>query len=181
VQVYACETRPFLQGARLTTWELVRDRIPVTLITDGMAAHFMARGAIDCVVVGADRVAANGDVANKIGTYMHAVVAKRHGIPFYVAAPTTTVDLACPDGSRIPIEERSPDEVTHLGGQQIAPAGVKVANPAFDVTPAALVTAIVTEMGVAKRPYRRELRRLVRQQEPERAAGPSARRPRARA
>jgi methylthioribose-1-phosphate isomerase len=179
VQVYACETRPFLQGARLTAWELVRDRIPVTLITDGMAAHFMARGAIDCVVVGADRVAANGDVANKIGTYMHAVVAKRHGIPFYVAAPTTTIDLACPDGGRIPIEERSPDEVTHLAGLRIAPTGVKVSNPAFDVTPAALIAAIVTEMGTAKRPYGRELRRLVRRQEPERAAAP-ARRARAR-
>jgi len=170
VEVYACETRPFLQGARLTTWELVRDRIPVTLITDGMAAHFMAQGAIDCVVVGADRIAANGDTANKIGTYMHAVVARRHGIPFYVAAPTTTIDLACPHGEGIPIEERSPDEVTHVAGQRIAPAGVKVANPAFDVTPAALVTAIVTEMGIARRPYRQELRRLVRRQEPERAA-----------
>jgi methylthioribose-1-phosphate isomerase len=174
VEVYACETRPFLQGARLTAWELVRDRIPVTLITDNMAAHFMARGAIDCVVVGADRIAANGDTANKIGTYMHAVVAKRHGIPFYVAAPTTTVDLACRDGSRIPIEERSPDEVTHFGGQRIAPAGVKVGNPAFDVTPAALLTAIVTETGVARRPYGRELRRLVRRQEPERTAAAPA-------
>jgi methylthioribose-1-phosphate isomerase len=182
VQVYACETRPFLQGARLTAWELVRDRIPVTLITDSMGAHFMSRGAIDCVVVGADRIAANGDVANKIGTYMHAVVAKRHGIPFYVAAPTTTVDLACPDGSRIPIEERSPDEVTHFAGVRTAPAGVKVGNPAFDVTPAALVSAIITETGVAKAPYQRELRRLVRQQEPERAASaPAPRRVRARA
>jgi methylthioribose-1-phosphate isomerase len=181
VQVYACETRPFLQGARLTAWELVRDRIPVTLITDGMAAHFMARGAIDCVIVGADRVAANGDVANKIGTYTHAVVAKRHGIPFYVAAPTTTVDLACADGSRIPIEERAPEEVTHLAGKRIAPAGVKVGNPAFDVTPAALVAAIVTEVGVARRPYARALRRLVRCQEPARASAAPARRVRARA
>jgi hypothetical protein len=121
VQVYACETRPFLQGARLTAWELVRDHIPVTLITDGTAAHCMARGLIDCVVVGADRVAANGDVANKIGTYAHAVVAKRHGIPFYVAAPTTTIDLTCPDGSGIPIEERASDEVTTW--RQRAPRG----------------------------------------------------------
>jgi methylthioribose-1-phosphate isomerase len=170
VAVIACETRPFLQGARLTAWELVRDRIPVTLITDNMAAHFMARGGIDCVIVGADRVAANGDVANKIGTYGHAVVAKRHGIPFYVAAPTTTIDLACADGSGIPIEERSRDEVTHVLGQRIALKTVKVGNPAFDVTPSALVTAIVTEVGVARRPYRRELRRLVGRQEPDRAA-----------
>ena len=174
VDVFACETRPFLQGARLTAWELVRDRIPVTLITDNMAAQFMARGAIDCVVVGADRIAANGDTANKIGTYMHAVVAARHGIPFYIAAPTTTVDLACPDGSRIPIEERSPDEVTHFAGQRIAPVGVKVANPAFDVTPAELIAAIITETGVAKRPYRQELHRLVGRQEPERAASATA-------
>jgi methylthioribose-1-phosphate isomerase len=169
VSVIACETRPFLQGARLTAWELMHDRIPVTLITDNMAAHFMARGAIDCVVVGADRVAANGDVANKIGTYAHAVVARRHGIPFYVAAPTSTVDLACKDGSGIPIEERSREEVTHVLGQRSAPKGVKVHNPAFDVTPSQLVTAIVTEVGVARAPYRGALRRLVRRQEPERA------------
>jgi methylthioribose-1-phosphate isomerase len=162
VQVIACETRPFLQGARLTAWELKRERIPVTLVTDGMAAHLMARGRVDCVVVGADRIAANGDVANKIGTYAHAVVASRHGLPFYVAAPLSTVDLACPSGADIPIEERSPREVTHLFDRQIAPSGVRVANPAFDVTPNELVTAIVTERGVARAPYDRALARLAR-------------------
>jgi methylthioribose-1-phosphate isomerase len=177
VQVYACETRPFLQGARLTAWELMRDRIPVTLITDNMAAHVMASGVIDAVVVGADRIAANGDTANKIGTYAHAVVAARHGIPFYVAAPTTTVDLACADGRGIPIEERAPSEVTHVLGQPIAPKGVRVVNPAFDVTPAPLIAGIVTEAGVARAPYRRELRRLVQRQEPERAAAGARRAP----
>ena len=151
VSVLACETRPFLQGARLTTWELKRDRIPVTLITDSMAASFMQRGAVDCVVVGADRVAANGDVANKIGTYTHAVVAHRHGIPFYVAAPISTVDLACPDGAQIPIEERPAREVSHVFDRQIAPSGVKIANPAFDVTPHELIAAIITERGVPAR------------------------------
>jgi methylthioribose-1-phosphate isomerase len=160
VQVIACETRPFLQGARLTAWELKRERIPVTLITDNMAAHMMQRGLVDCVVVGADRVAANGDVANKIGTYGHAVVAARHGIPFYVAAPLSTVDLACPTGAAIPIEERSPREVTHVLDRQIAPSGIRVANPAFDITPAELVTAIVTERGIARAPYERALARL---------------------
>jgi methylthioribose-1-phosphate isomerase len=160
VQVIACETRPFLQGARLTAWELKRGRVPVTLITDGMAAHMMQRGRVDCVVVGADRIAANGDVANKIGTYGHAVVAARHAIPFYVAAPLSTVDLACPSGADIPIEERSPREVTHLGDRQIAPSGVRVENPAFDVTPNDLVTAIVTERGIARAPYDRALARL---------------------
>ena len=158
--VIACETRPFLQGARLTAWELKRERVPVTLITDGMAAHMMALGRIDCVIVGADRIAANGDVANKVGTYGHAVVAACHRIPFYVAAPLSTVDLACPTGGDIPIEERAAREVTHVLDRQIAPSGIRVANPAFDVTPAELVTAIVTERGIARAPYGRALGRL---------------------
>ncbi len=162
VSVVACETRPFLQGARLTAWELKHDRIPVTLITDGMAGHFMQRGLVSCVVVGADRVAANGDVANKIGTYAHAVLARRHRIPFYVAAPISTVDLACPDGARIPIEERPVREVSHVFDRQVAPSGVRIANPAFDVTPHGLVSAIVTEYGVARAPYSRSLARLAR-------------------
>jgi methylthioribose-1-phosphate isomerase len=162
VEVIACETRPFLQGARLTAWELKRQRVPVTLVTDGMAAHMMQRGRVDCVIVGADRVAANGDVANKIGTYAHAVVAARHGLPFYVAAPCSTVDLACSSGADIPIEERAPREVTHLFDRQIAPSGIRVENPAFDVTPSELVTAIVTERGIARAPYERTLARLVR-------------------
>jgi len=162
VDVLACETRPYFQGARLTAWELKQDRIPVTIITDSMAAHFMQRGRVSCVIVGADRVAANGDVANKIGTYAHAVVAKRHGIPFYVAAPLSTIDFACPDGLAIPIEERTSDEVTHVFDRQVAPTGVKAEHPAFDVTPSALVTGIITERGVAKRPYRRTLARLGR-------------------
>ena len=161
VQVIACETRPFLQGARLTAWELKKDRIPVTLITDGMAGHLMARGRIGCIIVGTDRTAANGDVANKIGTYTHAVVAHRHGIPFYVAAPTSSVDLACPSGDSIPIEERAAREVTHVFDRQIAPSGVRVLNPAFDITPAELVTAIITERGVARAPLARTLPRLV--------------------
>jgi methylthioribose-1-phosphate isomerase len=162
VEVIACETRPFLQGARLTAWELKRHRVPVTLVTDGMAAHMMQRGRIACVVVGADRIAANGDTANKIGTYAHAVVAARHDLPFYVAAPCSTVDLACPSGAEIPIEERAPREVTHLFDRQIAPSGIRVANPAFDVTPSELVTAIVTDRGIARPPYERTLTRLVR-------------------
>jgi methylthioribose-1-phosphate isomerase len=162
VQVIACETRPYLQGARLTAWELKQDRIPVTLITDNMAAHFMQRGRVNCVIVGADRVAANGDVANKIGTYAHAVVAKRHGIPFYVAAPLSTIDFDCPDGASIPIEERTSREVTHLFERQIAPTGVKAEHPAFDVTPGELVTGIITERGIARRPYARTLARLRR-------------------
>jgi len=160
VQVIACETRPFLQGARLTAWELKRDRIPVTLITDNMAAHLMQRGKVSCVVVGADRVAANGDVANKIGTYGHAVLAHRHAIPFYVAAPISTVDLACARGDQIPIEERPVREVSHVFERQVAPSGVKIANPAFDVTPSELITAIVTERGVARQPLGRTLARL---------------------
>jgi len=148
VKVFSCETRPYLQGARLTSWELVRDGFDVTLITDNAAGHLMATGAIDCIVVGSDRTAANGDVANKIGTYTHAVLAHRHGIPFYVAIPTSTLDMDCPDGSHIPIEERPKEEVLGFGGQRVAAEGVEVRNPAFDVTPWQLVTAIITERGV---------------------------------
>ncbi len=151
--VLAQETRPFLQGARLTTWELARDGIPVSLVTDGMGGALMARGEIDVVVVGADRIAANGDVANKIGTYTLAVLAHAHGLPFYVAAPVSTLDLATPTGKEIPIEQRSSDEVTQIAGVRIAPTGVTALHPAFDVTPATLVTAIVTEIGVARPPY----------------------------
>lgn len=161
ISVMATETRPFLQGARLTAWELKKDHIPTTLITDNMAGHFMRAGKISCVIVGADRVAANGDVANKIGTYTLAVVAKRHRIPFIVAAPTSTIDLECPSGDLIPIESRDAREVTHIGERQIAPSGIRVANPAFDMTPHDLVTAIVTERGVARPPFRASLRRLV--------------------
>ena len=161
VTVIATETRPFLQGARLTAWELKKDRVPVTLITDNMVGYVMKRGIIGAVIVGAARTAANGDVANKSGTYGVAVLAARHRIPFYVAAPTSTVDLSCPDGDAIPIEERPPREVTHLGETQIAPSGIKVMNPAFDVTPHALVTAIITERGVARPPYTKSLARLL--------------------
>ena len=160
ISVIATETRPFLQGARLTAWELKKERIPVTLITDNMVGHFMQRGLIGAVIVGTDRTAANGDVANKIGTYTIAVLAARHRIPFYVAAPISTVDLACPNGEAIPIEERPAREVTHLLDKQIAPSGVKVMNPAFDVTPHSLVTAIITERGVARAPYTKSLARL---------------------
>jgi methylthioribose-1-phosphate isomerase len=162
IRVLADETRPFLQGARLTAWELSRDGIPVELITDGMAGHFLSRGAIEAVVVGADRIAANGDVANKVGTYGLAVLAKENGVPFYVAAPTTTVDLACPDGASIPIEERSPAEVLRFAGVPIAPEGVSARHVAFDVTPARYVTAIVTEKGVARPPYGASLQKAVR-------------------
>jgi len=161
IQVIACETRPFLQGARLTAWELKKDRIPVTLVTDNMAGHLMQRGRVSSVIVGTDRTAANGDVANKIGTYGVAVLANRHSIPFYVAAPISSIDLDCPSGDAIPIEERPAREVTHVFDRQIAPSGVRVANPAFDVTPAELVTAIVTERGVARQPLARALARLV--------------------
>ncbi|HSN91713.1 MAG TPA: S-methyl-5-thioribose-1-phosphate isomerase [Anaeromyxobacteraceae bacterium] len=152
VQVLADETRPFLQGARLTAWELHREGIPVTLLTDGMAGWLMARGEISCVLVGADRIAANGDVANKIGTYGLAVLAAHHGLPFYVAAPWSTVDLSTAAGAGIPIEERDGDEVVEIAGRRIAPAGVSARYPAFDVTPAHLVTAIVTERGVVRQP-----------------------------
>lgn len=148
IHVFADETRPYLQGARLTSFELIQDGIPVTLITDSMAAWVMKLGRVKRVIVGADRIAANGDVANKIGTYGLAVLARNHGIPFYVAAPVSTIDLSIADGRAIPIEERSADEVTHLAGRRIAPEGVAVFNPAFDVTPAALVTAIITERGI---------------------------------
>ena len=180
IQVISCETRPFLQGARLTAWELKKDRIPVTLITDNMAGHLMQRGRVSCVIVGTDRTAANGDVANKIGTYPLAVLAHRHAIPFYVAAPISSIDLACPHGDKIPIEERAPREVTHVLGRQVAPSGVRVLNPAFDVTPNELVTAVVTERGVARQPLGRTLPRLVQGAEarPERKA--EARRARAR-
>jgi methylthioribose-1-phosphate isomerase len=162
VAVLADETRPFLQGARLTAWELVKDGIDTTVITDNMAAAMMRQGAVDLVVVGADRIAANGDVANKIGTYGVAVLAREHGIPFYVAAPISTIDLATPDGSRIPIEERNPREVTHVGSARLAPDGARVRNPAFDVTPAKYVTAIVTERGIARSPYDESLRQLMK-------------------
>lgn len=161
LEVYATETRPLLQGARLTTWELLRENIPVTLITDSMAGHFMKKGNIDCVVVGADRIAANGDVANKIGTYSLAVLAMENGIPFYVAAPVSTIDFTLSSGADIPIEERSPDEVTHIQSIRIAPDGVKAANPAFDVTPHNYVTAIITEMGVVREPYVERLRKAI--------------------
>jgi methylthioribose-1-phosphate isomerase len=160
VTVFADETRPFLQGARLTAWELHRDGIPVTLLTDAMAGWLMARGEIACVVVGADRIAANGDVANKIGTYTLAVLAAHHHLPFYVAAPWSTVDLETATGAAIPIEERGDHEVLTIGGQRIAPVGVPARYPAFDVTPAELVTAIVTERGVVRGPYDAALRAL---------------------
>jgi methylthioribose-1-phosphate isomerase len=159
VSVYADETRPYLQGARLTAWELMQDDIPVTLITDNMSGHVMKRGDIHAVVVGSDRIAANGDVANKIGTYMVAVLAKRHGIPFYVAAPLSTVDMNCPTGDDIPIEERDRTEVTHVKDIQLAPEGVGITNYAFDVTPNELVTAIITEKGVARAPYTESLKK----------------------
>ena len=160
IQVFADETRPFLQGARLTAWELEKDGIPVTVITDNMAGHFMQKGKIDCVVVGADRIAANGDVANKIGTYSVAVLAKENGIPFYVAAPFSTMDLSIPDGSHIPIEERNADEVRKIKGIDITPANMRVANPAFDVTPNRYVSAIITERGVARPPFNESLKKL---------------------
>jgi methylthioribose-1-phosphate isomerase len=160
VAVIADETRPFLQGARLTAWELAKDNIPVTVITDNMAGHIMKQGKIDCVVVGADRIAANGDAANKIGTYMVAVLAKQHNIPFYVAAPLSTVDLATATGDDIPIEQRDAKEVTHLNDQQLTPDGVGVHNFAFDVTPNELIAAIITDRGVARAPYTESLQKL---------------------
>lgn len=160
VHVYADETRPFLQGARLTAWELMHDGIPTTVLCDNMAASRMRAGKIQAVVVGADRIAANGDVANKIGTYGVAVLAKEHGIPFYVAAPWSTIDLNTATGDAIPIEERSAREVTHHGGKQLTPHGVGIENPAFDVTPAKYVTAIITERGVLRAPYEASLREM---------------------
>jgi methylthioribose-1-phosphate isomerase len=153
VAVFADETRPYLQGARLTAWELQRDGIDVTLITDNMSGHFFQQGKFDAVIVGADRIAANGDAANKIGTYTVAVLAHAHGVPFYVAAPVSTIDPACPTGAEIPIEERSAEEVVEIFGQRVAPAGIHVRHPAFDVTPARLITAIITEQGVLRAPY----------------------------
>jgi methylthioribose-1-phosphate isomerase len=160
VDVFADETRPFLQGARLTVWELQQDSIPVTLITDSMAGHFLKSGRIGCVVVGADRIAANGDVANKVGTYPVAVLAKENGVPFYVAAPISTLDLKLASGDGIPIEQRAAAEVTHVFGHRVAPEGTAVENPAFDVTPARYVAAIITEAGVARAPYEESLRKL---------------------
>jgi len=161
IAVLADETRPFLQGARLTAWELVRDGIDTTVITDNMAGAMMRLGEVDLVVVGADRIAANGDVANKIGTYSVAVLAKEHGIPFYVAAPLSTVDLNTPDGSGIPIEERNEREVTHVGANRLTPEGARIRNPAFDVTPSQYVTAIITERGIARAPFTESLPQLL--------------------
>lgn len=159
--VWVDETRPYLQGARLTAWECVKDELPATLITDNMAAYFMAQGQVDAVIVGADRIVANGDTANKIGTYGLAVLCKHHHIPFYVAAPLSTFDVTIPDGSRIPIEQRSAIEVTHVRGQAIAPEQIQVAHPAFDITPGLLIDAIITEHGVIKRPYEGALDALI--------------------
>jgi methylthioribose-1-phosphate isomerase len=160
LHVFADETRPFLQGSRLTAWELMKDGIPTTVIADNMAGAMMRQGKISTVVVGADRIAANGDVANKIGTYSVAVLAREHGIPFYVAAPWTTVDMNMATGERIPIEQRSPTEVTHHAGKQVAPEGVLVENPAFDVTPSSYISAIITERGIARAPFGESLREL---------------------
>ena len=158
--VYACETRPYLQGSRLTMWELMQNRIPATLITDNMAAHLMATEKIAAVLAGADRIAANGDAANKIGTYGLSILARHHGIPFYVVAPSTTVDLKTATGKDIPIEERSWDEVVRVGGTLIAPKGAKARHPAFDVTPHKLITAIITERGVAQPADSNHLKRV---------------------
>ena len=161
IEVWVNETRPFLQGARLTAWELKKEKIPATLVTDNMVGYLMQRGKVDTVVVGCDRVAANGDVANKIGTYGIAVLAKRHGIPFYVAGPTSSIDLDCASGKDIPIEQRNPKEVSHIFGRAIAPKGIKVFNPAFDVTPQELISALITENGVIHPPYPHNIRNHV--------------------
>jgi methylthioribose-1-phosphate isomerase len=161
LRVFATETRPRLQGARLTTWELKQANVPFTLITDSMAGHFMSRGEISCVIVGADRIALNGDTANKIGTYTLAVLAMEHGIPFYIAAPTTTIDPSLTSGAEIPIEERSPEEVTHIQGVAITPERIKVANPAFDVTPHHYITALITEKGIVIEPYVERLGKIL--------------------
>jgi len=163
-RVYASETRPLLQGARLTAWELARDGIPVTLIADSAAGFLMRRDAIACVIVGADRIAANGDVANKIGTYTLAVLAREHAIPFYVAAPTSTIDLATASGDQIPIEERPTEEVTTFAGVTVTPAGIEALNPAFDVTPHGYITAIISERGIARAPYAESLQQLFQQE-----------------
>lgn len=162
IHVYADETRPFLQGARLTAWELEKDNIPVTVITDNMAGYFLHKGSIDCVIVGADRIAANGDVANKIGTYSVAVLAKENNVPFYVAAPVSTMDLSLPDGGCIPIEERDPEEVRKIKGVPITPASIRAANPAFDVTPNRYVHAIITDRGIARPPFLESLQELAK-------------------
>jgi methylthioribose-1-phosphate isomerase len=160
VQVFADETRPFLQGARLTAWELVKDNIPTTIIAESMAGPLMKKGDVDFVVVGADRIAANGDVANKIGTYTVAMMAQAHGVPFYVAAPLSTIDLETPNGDAIPIEQRNPRELTHFGPTRVAPEGAGVWNPVFDVTPARLVAGIITEKGIVRPPFDESLRGL---------------------
>ncbi len=162
IHVFAAETRPRLQGARLTAWELKQEDIPFTLITDTMTGHFLSRGKIDCVIVGADRIVANGDVANKIGTYNIAILAMENGVPFYVAAPNSTIDLSLSSGEEIPIEERSPEEVTYFGGVPIAPEGVQVANPAFDITPHRYISAIITEQGVIREPYVESLKKVMK-------------------
>jgi methylthioribose-1-phosphate isomerase len=161
IEVIATETRPLLQGSRLTAWELMQENIPVTLITDSMAGYFLSRGKVNCAIVGADRIAANGDTANKIGTYTLAVLAKENGIPFYVAAPTSTIDLALKSGAEIPIEERNPEEVTSIGGIRLAPKGATAANPAFDITPHKYITAIITEKGIIREPYLSRLKKLL--------------------
>jgi methylthioribose-1-phosphate isomerase len=161
IDVIATETRPLLQGSRLTAWELMQENIPVTLITDSMAGYFLSRGKVNCVIVGADRIAANGDTANKIGTYTLAVLAKENGIPFYVAAPTSTIDLSLKSGDQIPIEERNPEEVTSIGGVRLAPKGVTAANPAFDITPHKYITAIITDRGIIGKPYLHGLKKLI--------------------
>jgi methylthioribose-1-phosphate isomerase len=172
IEVFADETRPFLQGARLTAWELMKDNIPTTVLCDNMAAHLMSKGRIQAVIVGADRIAANGDVANKIGTYGVSILAKEHGIPFYVAAPWSTLDLQTANGDGIPIEQRDAREVTHSNGKQMTPHGVAIENPAFDVTPAKYVTAIITERGVLRAPYEQSIQNMAKQtiSEPELAA-----------
>ena len=161
IEVIVTETRPLLQGARLTAWELMQEKIPATLITDSMAGYFLSRGKISCVIVGADRIAANGDTANKIGTYILAVLAKENGIPFYVAAPTSSIDLSLSSGEEIPIEERNPEEVTSIKGVRLAPKGVTAANPAFDITPHRYITAIITEKGIVREPYLSGLKQLL--------------------
>jgi len=160
IKVFADETRPFLQGARLTAWELKKEGIDVTLIADNMAGHMMSKGLIDAVVVGADRIASNGDTANKIGTYTVAVLAKEHKIPFYVAAPLSTIDMDIKNGEAIPIEERSTKEITHIAGVRLAPTGINVKNPVFDVTPARLITGIITEKGVVTKPFKAGIKAL---------------------
>jgi methylthioribose-1-phosphate isomerase len=165
IEVIATETRPLLQGACLTAWELMQEKIPVTLITDSMAGYFLSRGKINCVIVGADRIAANGDTANKIGTYTLAVLAKENGVPFYVAAPTSTIDLSLKSGAEIPIEERSPEEVTSIKGIRLAPKGVTAANPAFDITPHKYITAIITEKGIVRKTYQNRLKKLLERSE----------------